>query len=79
LVVDGTPLLTNNHRYVAEKLLFFLQLFYDSTVTLSGVYYPTAPLMLHQILRFGRHLSVFEKDALLRDVVVPMKDKFLKY
>jgi hypothetical protein len=79
LVVDGTPLLTNNHWYVVEKLLSFLQLFYDSIVTLLGIYYPTAPLMLRQIIRIGRHLCAFEYDALLRDVVVPMKDTFLKY
>jgi hypothetical protein len=46
---------------------------------LSGVYYPTASLMLHHILRIARHLNAFENDPLLRCVVVPMKDKFLKY
>jgi hypothetical protein len=73
------PLLTNNHWYVAEKLLSFLQLFYDSTVILSGVYYPIAPLMLHQILKIARHLNAFENDTLLRQVVVHMKDKYFKY
>jgi hypothetical protein len=47
----GEPtLLTNSHSYVAEKLLEFLELFYDATVTLSGVYYPTSPLIMHNIL-----------------------------
>jgi hypothetical protein len=33
----GEPnLLTNSHWYVAKKLLEFLELFYDATVTLSG-------------------------------------------
>ncbi|WVZ50505.1 hypothetical protein U9M48_001751, partial [Paspalum notatum var. saurae] len=32
---DGTPLLTNNHWIVAEKILSFLELFYDSTVALA--------------------------------------------
>jgi hypothetical protein len=33
----GDPnLLTNSHWYVAEKLLEFLELFYDATMTLSG-------------------------------------------
>jgi hypothetical protein len=76
---DGTPLLTNNHWYVAEKLLSFLQLFYDSTVILSGVYYPTAPLMLHQILKIARHLNAFENDTLLIQAIVHMKDKYFKY
>jgi hypothetical protein len=42
--------LTNSHWYVAEKLLEFLELFYDATVTLSGVYCPTSPLITHNIL-----------------------------
>jgi hypothetical protein len=46
----GEPnLLTNSHWYVAEKLLEFLELFYDATVTLSRVYYPTSPLIMHSI------------------------------
>jgi hypothetical protein len=61
------------------ELLSFLQLFYDSTFILSGVYYPTAPLMLHQNLKITRHLNAFQNDALLRQVVVHMKDKFLKH
>jgi hypothetical protein len=35
--------------------------------------------MLHQILKIARHLNTYENDELLRQVVVPMKDKFLKY
>ncbi|KAJ1278828.1 hypothetical protein BS78_04G108900 [Paspalum vaginatum] len=77
---EGAPhLLTNNHWSIAEKVLTFLQLFYDSTVALSGVYYPTSPLMLHQILKIARHLNAYENDDLLRQAVVPMKNKFLKY
>jgi hypothetical protein len=63
---DGTALLNNNHWYVVEKPLYFLQLFYDSTVILSGVYYPTSPLMLHQNLKIVRHFNALENDALLR-------------
>ncbi|WVZ90950.1 hypothetical protein U9M48_037200 [Paspalum notatum var. saurae] len=66
---DVTPLLTDDHWI----------LFYESTVVLSGVYYPTTPLMLHHILRIARHLNAYENDPLLRPAVVPMKDKFLKY
>ncbi|XP_039851477.1 zinc finger BED domain-containing protein RICESLEEPER 2-like [Panicum virgatum] len=62
-----------------QKLLSFLQLFYDSTVALSGVYYPTLPLMLHHILKIARHLNAYENHELLRTAVVPMKTKFLKY
>jgi hypothetical protein len=75
-MLGGTQLFNAETPYdVAEKLLSFLQLFYDSTVILSGVYYSTAPLMLHQTLKIARHLNVFENDTLLRQVVVHMKDE----
>ena len=64
-----SQLLTTNHWYFAEKLLEFLELFYDSTVVLSGVYYPTSPLVLHHILKIASHLHACEKDRNLRAIV----------
>jgi hypothetical protein len=58
--------------------LQFLELFYDSNIALSGVYYPTSSLMSHHIFEIAAHLNEYENDELLRPVVVPMKDKFLK-
>ena len=49
-LVNGQPLLSDGHWVVAEKMMEFLEMFYESTVVLSGVYYPTSPLMLHHIL-----------------------------
>ena len=72
-------LLTKEHWCVGEKILEFLELFYDSTVALSSVYYPTSPLILHHIIEIASHLNAYENDNLLRNVVVPMKDKYLKY
>jgi hypothetical protein len=46
-------LLSPQHWYAAEQIMKFLKLLYEATVTLSGVYYPTAPLMLHHILDFA--------------------------
>ncbi|CAO2176026.1 unnamed protein product [Urochloa humidicola] len=81
--VDGQPLLTDHHWYAAEKLLEFLEQFYDSTVVLSGVYYPTSPLVLHHVLDIAEHLNTFESDpdfeADFRRIVAPMKNKFLEY
>jgi hypothetical protein len=77
-VASGT-LLTPDHWYVAEHILQFREQFYLSTVSLSGIYYPTAPLMMHVIIETVDHLNQFENDSLLRDVIVPMKIKFLKY
>nr|XP_034589956.1 zinc finger BED domain-containing protein RICESLEEPER 2-like [Setaria viridis] len=78
-VHNGQPLLTENHWVIAEKILLFLEMFYDSTVALSGVYYPTSPLMLHHIIEIAGHLHGQDSDPLLRNIVVPMKLKFLKY
>jgi len=75
----GYPLLVEQHWYIAEKVLQFLELFYDSTVALSGVYYPTSPLVLHHILEIASHLHDYEHDSNLCNVVAPMKAKFLKY
>jgi hypothetical protein len=75
----GESLLTEDHCYVAEHMLNFLGLFYLSTVSLSGVYYPTSPLMMHALIEIADHLNQFENDDKLREVIIPMKSKFLKY
>jgi hypothetical protein len=72
-------LLTPNHWYVAEQIMVFLSIFYDSTVVLSGVYYPTSPLVLHHILDIVEHLHKAENDQNFRMIAYPMKLKFLKY
>jgi hypothetical protein len=54
-------------------------MFYESTVALSDVYYPTGPLMLHHIIEIAGHLYDQETNPLLMNIVTPMKLKFLKY
>ena len=78
-MADGQPLLTDLHWTIAETVLLFLEQFYDSTVILSGVYYPTSPLIMHHILEIAGHLNTYENDINFRNVVVPMKSKFLAY
>ncbi|XP_066361541.1 zinc finger BED domain-containing protein RICESLEEPER 2-like [Miscanthus floridulus] len=75
----GTTLLTASHWYIADKILEFLEVFYDSTVTLSGVYYPTSSLILHHLLDIITHLHESSKDQNLFSIVYPMKLKYLKY
>ena len=75
----GSELLSTKHWYIVENILEFLELFYDSTVVLSGVYYQTNPLILHYLLEIASHLYASEKDQNLINVVYPMKLKFLKY
>src|SRR5688500_14284470 len=71
---DEPLLLTEDYWIVAESILSFVKLFYDSTLALSVVYYPTSPLMFHQLILIAKHLKHYENDKLLRYVVVPMKD-----
>jgi hypothetical protein len=76
----GSPiLLTDDHWEMASKMLKFLELFYDSTVDLSGVYYPTSPLMIHHIVKIAIHLHKYQHDEHLRVVVQTMIDKYNKY
>jgi hypothetical protein len=82
-LVDGQPLLTNHHWYAAEKLLEFLEQFYDSTVVLSDVDCPTSPLVLHHVLDIAEHLNSYDSNPEFepdfRRIVAPMKQKFLEY
>jgi hypothetical protein len=52
----GSTLLTARHWYIAKKILKFLENFYESTVVLSGVYYPASPFILHHLLDIASHL-----------------------
>jgi hypothetical protein len=54
----GQTLLTSDHRYVAENIISFLELFYEFTLELSDVCYPTAPLMLHHLIDIASHLNM---------------------
>jgi hypothetical protein len=79
LLIIGMLLRRFWSSYVAEKILEFLELYYDSTVVMSGVYYPTSPLVLHYIMEITSHLKACERDVNLRPDVFPMQLKFLKY
>ena len=75
----GQLLLTDEHWAMAEKVLTFLELFYDFTVALSSVYYPTSPLMIHYLVKIAIHLKNYATDSHIRPVVQPMIDKYNKY
>src|SRR6185312_11061752 len=46
---------------------------------LTDVYYLTAPLILHNLIEIAGQLKNYENDRMLREVVIPMKSKYLKY
>lgn len=73
----GQLLLTAWH--MAEKVLQFLELFYDSTVALSGVYYPTSSLMICYLIKIAIQLKNYTNDAHIGAVIQPMVDKYNKY
>jgi hypothetical protein len=76
---DKEPLLLiDDHWTVVDKVLSFLELFYDSTIELSSVYYPIASLMLHQFILISKYLKHYENDRLLRPMVASMQDVYLK-
>jgi len=72
-------LLTDDHWAMAEKVLKFLELFYDATVALSGVCYPTSPLMIHYLVKIAMHLKNYANDTHIRPMIQPMIDKYNKY
>jgi hypothetical protein len=64
---------------VAKALVKFLEIFYDATISLSGVYYPTSPLIMHTLVDIASHLKAFENNVLLSSMVSRMKLKYCKY
>jgi hypothetical protein len=76
---NGQPLLTEETWHIISVLHEFLELFYNSTIQLSGVYYPTSPLMVHHIVSIARHLKSWEDDPILTEAISKMKMKYLKY
>jgi hypothetical protein len=75
----GESLLIDDYWNIIEHMLKFLGLFYISIVSLSDVYYPTSPLMMHAIIEIADYLNQFENGDRLREVVVLIKTKFIKY
>ena len=75
----GTILLTEQDWHAAEVLLDFLEILSDATHALSGVYYPTSPLMVHKLLLIASHLKQHETDPFLQHAVHKMQNKYLKY
>ena len=47
-----------------------LEIFYDATISLSHIYYPTYTLMVHRILNIATHLKAYENDSILHEYVL---------
>jgi hypothetical protein len=62
---SGGDYLSADTWHIAESMVQFLETFYDSTVALSGVYYPTSLMIVHNILEIAQHLKEYENDPVL--------------
>ncbi|GJW55391.1 zinc finger BED domain-containing protein RICESLEEPER 2-like protein [Tanacetum coccineum] len=74
------------HRFPAENwviiegLTQLLEVFENATKILSGVYYPTSPLVLQQIVFMTTKLTEYEfEGGIFATMVKPMKEKLKKY
>ncbi|KAK2656430.1 hypothetical protein Ddye_009482 [Dipteronia dyeriana] len=71
--------LTTDDWYVTKIFVQFLKIFYNGTVTLSGVYYPTSSQVIHQIVEMSEVLNNYREDEHLGAAVVAMETKLKKY
>ncbi|KAK8942917.1 hypothetical protein KSP39_PZI009183 [Platanthera zijinensis] len=56
-----------------------LEVFYTATNSLSGVYYPTSPLVIENIVNISQKLNYFKQHAGWIELIKIMEIKFLKY
>ena len=70
--------LTDGDWYVATVFVEFLKVFYDATVELSGVYYPTSPLALHKLYDMADLLRQYSEHAIIDSAVANMQKTICK-
>ncbi|KAK3193085.1 hypothetical protein Dsin_024395 [Dipteronia sinensis] len=71
--------LTSDDWYVARVFDEILKIYYNTIVTLSGVYYPTSSQTIHQIVEMSEVLNSYHEDTILGIAVVAMETKLKKY
>ena len=74
----GYTELTELDWYIVEKFIQFLETFYDATVLLSGVYYPTAPLVILTLTEISQLFFACKDDNLFKEIVQFMVKKVQK-
>lgn len=62
-MVDDQPLFIGNNWKFANKLLIFLEQFYDSTL-LYGVYYLTSALVAHHVVEIAGNFKTYGKKQI---------------
>jgi hypothetical protein len=72
-------LLTNTDWEVATSLRHLLKPFYNASTQLSGIYYPTSPLVLEWLMKIVDTFNEHSTEEMLVPIVNAMKEKYLKY
>jgi hypothetical protein len=64
---------------IIKSLTDILEVFYNATTLLSGVYYPTTPLVLGQFLLIALTFQNYKEHQFWSPLIYQMKQKYLKY
>ena len=75
--LDG--MLTDLDWQIGMCFYYFLKVFYDATVQLSGVYYPTSPHALHKLFDIAKAFDLHRGVDMFAQCVEFMEAKFKKY
>lgn len=70
---------TTENWLIPISIYEFLELFYNATCILSGVYYPTSPLVLTKIINMSHLFFIYRTVPDFDYVVSKMERKFRKY
>ena len=64
---------------ICECFYQFLKVFYDATVCLSGVYYPTSHHAIHKLYEIANQFHIHRNIPMFAKAVASMETKFKKY
>jgi hypothetical protein len=76
---DIGVVLTNTDWKVVTRFRDFLEPFYNATMQLSSIYYPTSPLVIEWLMKIVETFEENSTDEILAPIVAAMKEKYLKY
>ena len=78
-IKHGECVIFDSDWKIGEYFFKFLEVFYNATELLSGVYYPTAHLALHQLFNISEVFSFYRNIDLFAPIVYQMQNKFQSY
>ena len=72
-------MLTDLDWQIGTLFYYFLKVFYDATVQLSGVCYPTSPYALYKLFDIAKGFDLHRGVDMFAQCVEFMEAKFKKY